>query len=146
MKALEVAQKLRDNGWCGFRGECFSFAATVFEHASDATAIVMAINRAAWEKEGRMIGHACVLTTEGFYVDGDCVEKQWQDIEHWGMLDINDLEYSFLKNDEEAEDVLRLDFKLADELKNMMDKFFPWQEWRYMNQSLTSFTPAIENH
>jgi len=112
--AFQILEKAKIEG---FSGACAEAAVAINNVLFDGEGtLVAAVNKYLWEKDGRMTGHVAVyIDSEGSYWDAEG-EKDWEEIESWGMLDPEDGDYGF-PNEEAAYEVIRLE-PTAEELLN----------------------------
>ena len=90
----------------GFSGACAGAAIAINNVLFDGEGkLVAAVNEHLWNKNKRMVGHVAVFFG-GSYWDTEG-EKEWEDIESWGMLDPEDPDYN-LNTEDEAYKVVRL--------------------------------------
>lgn len=84
----------------GFGGECAETAIAINDVLFNGEGrIVAAVNKWLWESERRMVGHVAVEYGD-MYWDAEG-QKNWEDIESWGMLDEEDPDYDFGDDPEE---------------------------------------------
>ena len=104
--AFQILEKAKIEG---FSGACAEAAIAINNVLFDGEGtLVAAVNKYLWEKDGRMIGHVAVYyEPDGSYWDAEG-EKDWEEIESWGMLDPEDSDYGF-SNEEMAYEVIRLE-------------------------------------
>jgi hypothetical protein len=104
--AFQILEKAKIKG---FSGTCAEAAAAINNILFDGEGtLVAAVNKHLWEKDGRMTGHVAVhYKPAGSYWDAEG-EKDWEEIESWGMLDPEDPDYGF-PNEEAAYEVIRLE-------------------------------------
>ncbi len=104
--AFQILEKAKIEG---FSGVCAEAAVAINNVLFDGEGtLVAAVNKYLWEKDGRMIGHVAVYyEPDGSYWDTEG-EKDWEEIESWGMLDPEDPDYEF-PNEEAAYEVIRLE-------------------------------------
>ena len=103
----------------GFSGHCAEAAIAINNVLFNGEGtLVAAVNKYLWETKGRMIGHVVVYyEPDSSYWDTEG-EKNWEEIESWGMLDHEDPDYG-LPNEEAGYEVIRLEpseEELSDEL------------------------------
>lgn len=84
----------------GFGGECAETAIAINDVLFNGKGkLVAAVNKWLWENEERIVGHVAV-EWNGTYWDSEG-QKNWEDIESWGMLDPDDEDYDFGDDREE---------------------------------------------
>lgn len=97
----------------GFGGLCGQAAVAINRVVfANQGQLVGCFNRAFYDHTDRMTGHVAVLVN-GQYWDADGRPKSGDDIEEWGMLNVNDSDYAAFAeeffidwNDETASDVI----------------------------------------
>jgi hypothetical protein len=99
-RAIAILNKAKQEKRYGFGGECAETAIAINDVLfGDEGVLVAAANKWLWENEGRMVGHVAVEWS-GAYWDAEG-KKEWEEIEHWGMLDPEDPDYDFGTEDSE---------------------------------------------
>ena len=90
----------------GFSGACAEAAIAINNVLFDGEGtLVAAVNKHLWTKDKRMVGHVAVFfEPDGSYWDTEG-EKEWEEIESWGMLEPEDPDYNFNTEDEAYETV-----------------------------------------
>jgi hypothetical protein len=90
----QISLILKKANMYGFGGECAETAIAINDVLFNGKGkIVAAVNKWLWENEERIVGHVAV-EWNGTYWDSEG-EKEWEDIESWGMLDPDDEDYDF---------------------------------------------------
>lgn len=85
----QIIALAKESGFRDFGGECGKAAIAIRNVLFPEGKLVAAVNQAFWDEAGVMIGHVAVQVGNTYY-DADGKEKEWDEIEHWGMLDFED--------------------------------------------------------
>lgn len=114
-----IIAEARHVGLRGFGGTCGEAALALRDRLFPDGRLVAAVNAAFWSHD-RFIGHVAVEDAEGRFWDMDGRPKDWEEIEHWGMLDPEDPDWEEAATDlgahwdaTAAEDTLRVPFDAA---------------------------------
>lgn len=97
---ISIIQEAKKNGFKGFAGNCAQAAIIINECLFDNSQTIFASFNKALEQKDYYIGHvACLVELDQndyFIIDSDAKIKSIEDIEHWGMLDSEDIDYQKL--------------------------------------------------
>jgi hypothetical protein len=98
--SISIIQEANRNGFNGFSGYCGQAAILINECLFDNTQQIFASFNQCLQEKGYHIGHiACLIDLPDgsyFILDSDAELKFIEDIEHWAMLDCDDVDYQKL--------------------------------------------------
>lgn len=127
---LDILEDAVKNGFKGFGGYCAQAAVLINECLFDNQQKYLGAFNKALEKNNYWIGHVvCYVELDDcfFIFDTDCKIKDIEDIEQWGILDYQDLDYKKLfkkykivENDENYENVIKKFLKEEDLRKHFL--------------------------
>lgn len=98
--SISIIQEANKNGFNGFSGYCGQAAILINECLFNDTQKIFAVFNQCLQEKGYYIGHvACLIDLPDgsyFILDSDAEFKSIEDIEHWGVLDYEDIDYQKL--------------------------------------------------
>ncbi len=122
MDVQAILQQARELGFEGFGGLCGEAAVAINRILLDGKGTLVGALNAAFLDHDRLIGHVAVRHGETLW-DADARPKDEQDIESWGMLDLDDPDYrevaaeiGLLWDDDAAEKVDFVEFESDEEV------------------------------
>lgn len=90
---LAVISLAKGHGLNGWGGHCASAALAINRLLFSGQGVYLVACNRALLSQGHIAGHVAVMFKGSFY-DSDAIEKEFDDIESWGMLDEHDPDYA----------------------------------------------------
>lgn len=90
---LAVISLAKERGLNGWGGHCASAALAINRLLFNGQGVYLVACNRALLSQGHIAGHVAVMFNGSFY-DSDATEKEFEDIESWGMLDEHDPDYA----------------------------------------------------
>lgn len=157
---LAVISLAKGHGLNGWGGHCASAALAINRLLFSGQGVYLVACNRALLSQGHIAGHVAVMFNGSFY-DSDAIEKEFDDIESWGMLDEHDPDYancftasdpwdekkamevvSFTIDEDEVNDSLLMSFDLDLYKENVQAIERALTEYKHKGMSQKSYMPA----